>query len=417
MCYNPRLLLCKKILYKGVEKSVIFWQTTREEFEQGFAYVRPEDNRLNSRTLNQLIKYNYFGVGKNVPILFDCRLELPCRVCLECTKARANEWALRCSLEAEEYEPQTNFFVTLTYNDDNIPLNWCYRYDSKTDSHIPHAVPTLSKTDTFKFMKHLRTSMKRDFDHDGIRFFMCGEYGTKFGRPHYHYCFFNLPLNDLYLSGFSKTGCPMYRSPYLERHWKKGFVTVQPFSIETARYTAQYCCKKLNKKDSFVAGREMEFINMSRRPAIGARYFFRNMEDLMSCKVTNTNDVVVSSDIYRSQKNKDGSFSSVRYGLPSAFKRYFKPVTDLKRFIDTEYRDFAYCLNKNNECMKDVLIYDTYYRTIRAENRLAENMSSFGFCYDTDRYNEKYLLYLSLLKQRAENLFSVNRSQVDKNSS
>ena len=42
-----------------------------------------------------------------------------------------------------------------------------------------------------KFMKRLR----KEFGND-IRFMMCGEYGERFGRPHYHYCLFNIDLSD-----------------------------------------------------------------------------------------------------------------------------------------------------------------------------------------------------------------------------
>ena len=56
-----------------------------------------------------------------------------------------------------------NSFVTLTYDDDHLP-----EYNSLNYKHFQD------------FMKRLRKS------HNGVRFYMCGEYGEDFSRPHYH---------------------------------------------------------------------------------------------------------------------------------------------------------------------------------------------------------------------------------------
>lgn len=49
------------------------------------------------------------------------RLNLPCGKCAICQLRYANEWANRCSLEASNY--QNNEFITLTYNNENLPTN------------------------------------------------------------------------------------------------------------------------------------------------------------------------------------------------------------------------------------------------------------------------------------------------------
>ena len=44
-----------------------------------------------------------------------------CRHCWECKQTRANEWAVRCSLELKDH--QESCFITLTYEDNPIILD------------------------------------------------------------------------------------------------------------------------------------------------------------------------------------------------------------------------------------------------------------------------------------------------------
>ena len=89
--------------------------------------------------------------------------KLPCGQCIGCRLARSSMWATRCVHEAQLHKQ--NCFITLTYNDDNLP-------------YPPTSIRPLQL-----FMKRLRKRFGA-----GIRFYACGEYGEKFGRPHYHAC-------------------------------------------------------------------------------------------------------------------------------------------------------------------------------------------------------------------------------------
>ena len=66
-----------------------------------------------------------------------------------------------------------SIFVTLTYDDNQVPMN-------------DNADLILYKPDLQNFLKRLR---KRK-DGERIRYFAVGEYGTQSGRPHYHLCLF-----------------------------------------------------------------------------------------------------------------------------------------------------------------------------------------------------------------------------------
>ena len=67
-----------------------------------------------------------------------------------------------------------------------------------------------------------------------IRFYMCGEYGETYSRPHFHACLFGLRPDDLYPWRKSAAGFDLYRSPLLEELWSKGSVEVGDVTFESA---------------------------------------------------------------------------------------------------------------------------------------------------------------------------------------
>ncbi|MEO5355656.1 MAG: hypothetical protein H7835_21005, partial [Magnetococcus sp. XQGC-1] len=87
--------------------------------------------------------------------------------CVGCRLERSRQWAIRVMHEASQHEH--NCFITLTYNDDNLPANGSLNY-----RHFQN------------FMKRLR----KYYVEFTVRFYMCGEYGENFARPHYHACIF-----------------------------------------------------------------------------------------------------------------------------------------------------------------------------------------------------------------------------------
>lgn len=174
-------------------------------------------------------------------------------------------------------------FVTLTYDDAHLPWDG-----------------SVSRREHQKFMYRLRETLKRKHDVDGIRFYMCGEYGADDyvevepgvkarlgpGRPHYHYLIFGWDFPDKYW-WTSHRGHDYYRSEELENIWKKGFVTIGHVTTETAAYTARYVMKKITGDEELahdhycriIPGREEpvyiepEFCLMSLRPGIGSKWF------------------------------------------------------------------------------------------------------------------------------------------------
>jgi hypothetical protein len=150
--------------------------------------------------------------------------QLPCGQCIGCRMQRASEWALRCMHEASLHDE--NCFITLTYNAENLPPDGGLRHKHFQD-----------------FMKRYRKSL----GDRKIKFYMCGEYGDKNNRPHYHALIFNHNFHDwVLLPQKSPSGHDLYTSPELEKLWGKGFVQIGDVSYESAAYVARYIMKKQN---------------------------------------------------------------------------------------------------------------------------------------------------------------------------
>ena len=210
-------------------------------------------------------------------------LKLPCGRCIGCRLESSRQWATRCMHESQLHE--NNCFITLTYNDENLPHG-----------------ESLQKEDWQNFMKRLRHRASPQ----KIRFFMCGEYGenkdvrtiSPLGRPHYHAIIFGFDFPDKKLVSESEEGHPYFYSSLLEDTWGKGFAQVANFSFDTAAYVARYCLKKINgdeaddhyTRTNTTTGEltyiHPEFTLSSRRPGIAGDWFHKYETDLHKGYIT-----------------------------------------------------------------------------------------------------------------------------------
>jgi len=145
-------------------------------------------------------------------------LKVPCGMCTGCRIERSRQWAVRCVHEAQLHDE--NCFITLTYNDQELPLDG-----------------SLRKGDLQKFFDRLRKK-KGPF-----RYYACGEYGDHTKRAHYHACIFGLDFADK--TDFRKIGQnTLYISAELTELWGHGHTSIGNLTYETAAYTARYVMKK-----------------------------------------------------------------------------------------------------------------------------------------------------------------------------
>lgn len=188
-------------------------------------------------------------------------VEIPCGQCFVCRLEYSRQWAIRCVHESQLHE--NSVFVTLTYDDAHVPHDWSLHY-----------------RDFQLFMKRLRKAKP-------CRFYMCGEYGEDFGRPHFHACLFGCFFDDRQVHSKLPSGSTIYRSATLEKLWPFGFSSIGDVTFESAAYVARYVMKKVtgneaNRHYEAVHGctgeivqRTPEFTRMSLKPGIGANWFAR----------------------------------------------------------------------------------------------------------------------------------------------
>lgn len=252
-------------------------------------------------------------------------LSLPCGRCVGCRLERSRQWAVRILHETKCHEQ--NCFLTLTYDDAHLPR----------DRSLDYSVFQ-------KFMKRFRKRIGVP-----VRFYMCGEYGEQFDRPHYHACIFGYDFPDKVV--FSETrGNELWTSPLLESLWPYGFSTVGAVTFESAAYVARYCVKKVNgdlAKDHYrlvdvetgeIFDRVPEFGHMSlKNGGIGAAWLRKYMSDVYP------RDFVLA----RGHKSKPPRYYDVMYrrhdraGFDALKDKRVVDMRDQKRYIDCTARRLA----------------------------------------------------------------------------
>lgn len=196
---------------------------------------------------------------------------LPCGQCVGCRLERSRQWAIRMVHEAQLHE--SNCFITLTFDDDHLK-----------DRDQPMS---LDKRDFQLFMKRLRKV------YPNVRYYMCGEYGERLKRPHYHAILFGLDFPDKELEKV-KDGYRYFTSQSLSKLWPFGFHIITDVTFDTCAYVARYIMKKHLGKDAwknyfeyfdentgeFVGQRLPEYTTMSRRSGIGKAWFDKYLRDI-----------------------------------------------------------------------------------------------------------------------------------------
>lgn len=186
--------------------------------------------------------------------------QMACRQCIGCRLERSRQWAIRCVHEMKQHEK--NCWLTLTYAPEHLPPGG-----------------TLVKRDVQLFMKRLRKRYGQ-----GIRYYYCGEYGEKRGRPHYHIMLFGHDFEDREPWKQTHDGFALDTSEELSELWEDGIACVSDATFETAAYTARYITKKVLGKKASVhyEGLTPEFTDMSRRPGIGKTWWDKHKGDLIA---------------------------------------------------------------------------------------------------------------------------------------
>lgn len=167
-------------------------------------------------------------------------IQVPCGKCPDCIKRRASQWIFR--LKQQDKISSSAYFVTLTYDENNIPLS-------------DNGFMTLSKRDVQLFMKRLRKA------HHPVKlkFYLAGEYGSQFKRPHYHLILFNA------------------NEKLIQSNWPFGLVDIGSVSGASVGYVCGYINKGKIVPEHRRDDRTPEFSLMSQ--GLGANYLTTEIID------------------------------------------------------------------------------------------------------------------------------------------
>lgn len=199
-------------------------------------------------------------------------VNVPCGKCVNCIKRRRMEWCFR--MEQELLNSKCSYFVTLTYDPENVPYDKYgnmvlvdttlnskklflsvngkkpikdkYLKKMKLEGHVDKSIQGF-----FKRLRSLQVRFKGenreswlyglDMKKDKIKFFVCGEYGGQFGRPHYHAIIFNSSIN------------------LINEAWGMGNVDISKASAGSIGYCTKYMDKWRDKKQDWKKPVEFNF--------------------------------------------------------------------------------------------------------------------------------------------------------------
>lgn len=139
------------------------------------------------------------------------------------------------------------FFITLTYDPAHVPIS-------------PNGFMTLDKGEFPRYMKRLRKLCPGA----NLKYYACGEYGSKNKRPHYHAIVFNVPFDHLFFDAWSLGGVPF------------GQVHVGNVSGNSVAYTMKYIDKSTWSAKHARDDREPEFALMSK--GLGSNYLTEDVK-------------------------------------------------------------------------------------------------------------------------------------------
>lgn len=165
----------------------------------------------------------------------------PCGYCPKCKAKRVSHWSFR--LLQEQQVSSSAYFITLTYDDQNVPVTMF--------GHL-----TLKLRDLQLFYKRLRKAHSSVKGQMAIKHYTVGEYGGRTERPHYHAIIFNV------------------KPELVEKAWSYGTVHFGKVEGASVGYTLKYITKNRKRFETY-DGRKPEFAVMSK--GLGISYLDETM--------------------------------------------------------------------------------------------------------------------------------------------
>lgn len=262
-------------------------------------------------------------------------IQVPCGKCSHCLINKQNEWIGRLILEYL-YSKKT-FFLTLTYDNDHLPLGY-----------------TTDKRDVVLFLKRFR----KQIPVRSLRYFFVSEYGRQSARPHYHaLLFFNYDITHAQVLKI------------LDKVWHSRF-QISSFTLARARYCVKYLFKSIGKASDRTSSSDSEddreelseskgSIRFDRKS--GQNYFEETGEVVrlggFSLKSQSLGRDYLSNIQFNLLKEPYYTKNGKRYKIPRSFYKYFS-----KEQLDYFKKNSRlYLENINEESLPSHDVHDELY--------------------------------------------------------
>lgn len=222
MCLRPSLIT--------IDKSPIFYEQGKEPYVQKRIRVSPYIMDLNYYKN----KKELFNPTKNVYDVMST-----CGKCEECIASKRYKLSIRFKNEMDKHPYK--YFLTITFNDVNILRNPLF-YNPKNNSSYN---TMLSKYHVKKIIANIRNKLKRIYGKQfTFSYFLCGEYGPKTLRAHYHIALFmDQPLSLEKKKGIKeKYTCDIFNS---KQYGFYDLVKIKP-NDKVSNYITKYMLKSSN---------------------------------------------------------------------------------------------------------------------------------------------------------------------------
>lgn len=192
--------------------------------------------------------------------------KVPCGKCTPCRTVHAAAWGFRLM---QEFKSSANgYFITLTYDTDNVPIDGKGRLtlSPRNASSISAFIKRLRKHSQLHLARLHKAGIIPNESSplsQKIKYFGVGEYGGKTQRPHYHVIIFNVLIEDV-LKAWSINGKAI------------GTIYVGDITTASVGYTLKYICKPKTVPMYKGDVRTPEYRLMSK--GIGLSYITDNMK-------------------------------------------------------------------------------------------------------------------------------------------
>lgn len=306
------------------------------------------------------------------------RVMVPCGHCIQCLIEMQSDWSVRMSCELMSNLSRPAIFVTLTYNEENLPVN-----EVNEDTGEIFQKPCVVKHHIQQFMRSLRNRVKREQKKSNwkgwkgpLKYFIASEYGPEGGRPHYHGIIFGLDKSH---------------SNIINEVWNKGFTYFGEANEKSICYVAKYCVKPTefqsnpHRKGYFDNERWMEDNGIRRRP-------FRLMSTKLGASYTENPE-------------------RLKFHFRNIFKNNYIRVGKCKRKIPRYFKLKIYTDENFSKYCKGNFSLFQYYKGKNKVKKLDKNYGEYN-SYDLPTLIGKYQYYRHLTNDIAS--YSLSETNIDR---